>query len=159
MYASVSIPENSNEGDLLLGDSLFYRIYVNAQLYHFTSDLYPRIEEALGVDDVTDLPASLRDNPEDYTNYCFRDFGGEILLFSIRAVTFVKCGGSDMRQSFISEASLLGCATNPNMCRTQMLLRMEKPLYYFLERSIGNHHVIVPGRHAGAIEAVLQLVG
>lgn len=74
------------------------------------------------------------------------------------AVTVVKCGGSDMSQQFISQADLLECTTNPNMCRTQMLLRLDQPLDYFLERSIGNHHVIVPGTHAAALQSALRLM-
>lgn len=75
-----------------------------------------------------------------------------------QVVTVVKVGGSDMSQHFVSEADLLQCTTNPNMCRTQMLLRLQKPLSYFLDSSIGNHHVIVPGRHARVIETLLQLM-
>lgn len=73
-------------------------------------------------------------------------------------VTVVKCGGADMSQSFMSEAQLLQCTTNPNMCRTQMLLRLREPLDYFLQRSIGNHHVIVPGQQAAMLQAVLKLL-
>lgn len=75
-----------------------------------------------------------------------------------KPVTVVKCGGADMSQSFISEAELLQCTTNPNMCRTQMLLRLSESLDYFLNRSIGNHHVIVPGNHTATLQSVLQLL-
>jgi len=80
-------------------------------------------------------------------------------IFDPMDVTVVKCGGKDMERYFISKAQLLQCTSNPNMCRTQLHLRLEQPLDYFLERSIGNHHVIVRGNHAALIEAALRLLG
>jgi len=71
-------------------------------------------------------------------------------------MTIVKCGGKSMERYFISKARLLECTTNPNMCRTQLRLRLAEPLDYFLERSIGNHHVIVRGDHASRLETVFQ---
>ena len=63
-----------------------------------------------------------------------------------------------MERYFISDAKLLECTSNPNMCRTQMLLRLTEPLNYFLEQSIGNHHVIVKGSHKSEIEALLKIL-
>ena len=80
-------------------------------------------------------------------------------IFDPMDVTVVKCGGKQMERYFISKARLLQCTTNPNMCRTQLHLRLEQPLDYFLERSIGNHHVIIRGDHASRIEAALRLLG
>lgn len=74
-------------------------------------------------------------------------------------VTVVKCGGKAMECYFISKASLLECTTNPNMCRTQLHLRLDQSLDYFLERSLGNHHVIVRGDHVNRIETVLRMLG
>ena len=80
-------------------------------------------------------------------------------IFDPMDVTVVKCGGTSMEHYFISKARLLECTSNPNMCRTQLHLRLEQPLDYFLERSIGNHHVIVCGDHATRISAALRLLG
>ena len=74
-------------------------------------------------------------------------------------VTVVKCGGRGMERCFISRARLLECTTNPNMCRTQLHLRLDEPLDYFLERSIGNHHVIVRGNHKQRLETILRMLG
>jgi len=71
-------------------------------------------------------------------------------------VTVVKCGGRQMERLFVSKAQLLECGDNPNMCRTQLHLRLESPLDYFLESSIGNHHVIVRGDWAAPLEAALS---
>ena len=80
-------------------------------------------------------------------------------IFDPMDVTVVKCGGKDMERYFISKAHLIECTTNPNMCRTQLHLRLDEPLDYFLERSIGNHHVIVRGDHKQRLETVLRMLG
>ena len=80
-------------------------------------------------------------------------------VFDPMDMTVVKCGGASMERYFISKARLLECTTNPNMCRTQLHLRLDEPLDYFLERSIGNHHVIVRGDHKQRLESVLRMLG
>ena len=74
-------------------------------------------------------------------------------------MTVVKCGGRRMERYFVSEASLLECTDNPNMCRTQLHLRLKESLDYFLERSIGNHHVIVKGDCRSRMELILEMLG
>ena len=80
-------------------------------------------------------------------------------IFEPMDMTLIKCGGKGMERYFISRAHLLECTTNPNMCRTQLHLRLDEPLDYFLERSIGNHHVIVRGDHADRLTAILRMLG
>ena len=80
-------------------------------------------------------------------------------IFDPMDMTVVKCGGKQMERYFISRAQLLECTSNPNMCRTQLHLRLDEPLDYFLERSIGNHHVIVRGDHRQRLESVLRMLG
>ena len=80
-------------------------------------------------------------------------------IFDPMDMTVVKCGGKGMERCFISKAQLLECTTNPNMCRTQLHLRLDQPLDYFLERSIGNHHVIIRGDHADRLTAILRMLG
>ena len=80
-------------------------------------------------------------------------------VFEPMDMTVVKCGGRGMERYFISKARLLECTTNPNMCRTQLHLRLDESLDYFLERSIGNHHVIVRGDHVDRLITVLRQLG
>ena len=77
-------------------------------------------------------------------------------IFDPMDMTVVKCGGKGMERYFISRARLLECTTNPNMCRTQLHLRLDEPLDYFLERSIGNHHVIMRGDYVQRLTAVFR---
>ena len=74
-------------------------------------------------------------------------------------VTIVKCGGLEMERFFLSRAKLLECTSNPNMCRTQLHLRLNEPLNYFMQRSIGNHHVIVRGDHYNRLLAMFMMLG
>jgi L-fucose isomerase-like protein len=80
-------------------------------------------------------------------------------ILDATGMTVVKCGGKNMQRYFISDAALTECTDNPNMCRTQMHLRLHEPLDYFLQDSIGNHHVIVKGHHRGRIESLLRMLG
>ena len=80
-------------------------------------------------------------------------------VFEPMDMTVVKCGGAGMERFFICKARLLECTTNPNMCRTQLHLRLDEPLDYFLERSIGNHHVIVRGNHVENLSTVFRMLG
>ncbi|MBO6190662.1 MAG: hypothetical protein J6N92_07660 [Alloprevotella sp.] len=68
------------------------------------------------------------------------------------AVTLFKVSG-DLSQCFAAEATLTQCTAAPNLCRTQFHLRLDHPAdaNYFLMRPIGNHHVVLPGRHAAEL--------
>ena len=72
-------------------------------------------------------------------------------------VTICKLSG-DLSRAFVAEAELLRCQAKPDLCRTQLMIRLDDPSQtsYFLTNPIGNHHVIVPGRHADALKALLQ---
>lgn len=67
-------------------------------------------------------------------------------------VTLFKVSG-DLSECFAAEATLTQCTAAPNLCRTQFHLRLDHPAdaNYFLTRPIGNHHVVLPGRHAAEL--------
>lgn len=73
--------------------------------------------------------------------------------------TVVKWGGRHMERCFVSRANLLECTSNSNMCRTQMRMQLQAPLDYFLNNSIGNHHVIIKGNYVQQMEALLRILG
>ena len=66
-------------------------------------------------------------------------------------VTVFKCDGL-MNEYFVSKAELLKNLTEYNLCRTQIQLKMDKPVTYFLRESIGNHHLIVEGDYTAQVE-------
>ena len=72
-------------------------------------------------------------------------------------VTILKLSG-DLSRCFIAEGELIQNQANPNLCRTQLLVRLEdaKQTEYFLTHPIGNHHVVAIGHHADALKALLK---
>ena len=72
-------------------------------------------------------------------------------------VTILKMSG-DLSRYFVEEGELIQNQANPNLCRTQLLVRLNNPaqVEYFLTHPIGNHHVVAIGHHATAIMALLK---
>ena len=70
---------------------------------------------------------------------------------------FKRAPGLD--RCFAAEAGLVRNLSEKRLCRTQVLLRLDDRSLcrdYFLTDPIGNHHVIVPGRHAQEIRDFLR---
>lgn len=72
-------------------------------------------------------------------------------------VTIFKVSG-DLQRYFIEEGTLLCNQGEPNLCRTQQVIRMDNPSHarYFLTAPIGNHHVIIPGYHQTILEELIR---
>ena len=66
-------------------------------------------------------------------------------------VTVFKCSGL-MNEYFVTSGTLLENLSLYNLCRTQIRLKLDKSVSYFLTRSIGNHHLIVEGDYADLID-------
>ncbi len=65
--------------------------------------------------------------------------------------TLFKWGGEKLDRYFVTEAKAVETPYSDHFCRTQITLNVNlKP--YLLQHSIGNHHVIIRGRHADAIK-------
>ena len=64
-------------------------------------------------------------------------------------VTVMKCGGKGLERSFVAGGVILENQDDCRKCRTQILVKLDKPedAAYFLENSIGNHHIIVIGNY------------
>ena len=72
-------------------------------------------------------------------------------------VTIFKLSG-DMSRHFVAEGQLLQSQSKPDLCRTQLVIRLNDPAQasYFLTNPIGNHHIILPGHHKALLEELLQ---
>jgi L-fucose isomerase-like protein len=72
-------------------------------------------------------------------------------------VTVFKLSG-DLSEFFAAEGELLRCQANPNLCRTQLVVNLDEAeaASYFLTRPIGNHHIILAGRHKKLIEEMMK---
>ncbi len=72
-------------------------------------------------------------------------------------ITICKLSG-DLNRCFITEGQLIYNQAKPDLCRTQLMIRLDdsSQTAYFLTNPIGNHHVIVPGRHAEVLKALVR---
>lgn len=72
-------------------------------------------------------------------------------LLPLTDYTIFKWGGAHLDRYYVAEAHALETPYSEHYCRTQITLDLNmKP--YLLEHSIGNHHVIIRGRHKQEIE-------
>ncbi|MDD3171310.1 MAG: hypothetical protein PHO86_03195 [Bacilli bacterium] len=59
---------------------------------------------------------------------------------------------NDLKKCFVSRAEIIENLDEKTLCRTQIRLKMEKDVSYFLVESLGNHHLIVLGDHVEELE-------
>ena len=79
-------------------------------------------------------------------------------LLPLADYTLFKWGGPQLDQYFVTEAKAVATPYSDHFCRTQITLNVDlRP--YLLQHSIGNHHVIIRGRHAEAIRRFMRLNG
>ena len=50
--------------------------------------------------------------------------------------------GSDLTRYFLSDIEILANLSEKNLCRTQIEIRLEEDVHYFLSKPCGNHHII-----------------
>ena len=76
-------------------------------------------------------------------------------LLPLTDYTLFKWGSSKLSSYFVTEAKAIEVPYSNHFCRTQITLNVNlKP--YLLQHSIGNHHVIIRGRHAEEIRRFMQ---
>ena len=69
--------------------------------------------------------------------------------------TLFKWGGPKLDRYFVAESKAIETPYSEHFCRTQITLDVNlKP--YLLQHSIGNHHVIIRGRHAESIRKFMH---
>ena len=79
-------------------------------------------------------------------------------LLPLTDYTLFKWGGPQLDRYFVTEAQAVEKPYSNHFCRTQITLNVNlKP--YLLQHSIGNHHVIIRGRHAEEIKRFMQANG
>jgi len=72
--------------------------------------------------------------------------------------TLVKWGGASLQRCFIAEAEAIPvppCNHDEHLCRTQITLALDTR-HYLLSQPIGNHHMVIAGRHADTIRAFME---
>jgi len=96
------------------------------------------------------LPMNMFDNCNLMTHYesgLGVAFKGEI---APGPITVFKCDGL-LNEYFVSGGVLEKNLNELNLCRTQIKLKLDKSVEYFLTESIGNHHIIIKGNHVEMI--------
>jgi L-fucose isomerase-like protein len=79
-------------------------------------------------------------------------------LLPLADYTLFKWGGPQLDRYFVAEAQAVETPYSDHFCRTQVTLNVNlKP--YLLQHSIGNHHIIIRGRHADEIRRFMQANG
>ncbi len=79
-------------------------------------------------------------------------------LVPLTDYTLFKWGGPNLDRYFVIEAQAIEAPYSNHFCRTQITLNVNlKP--YLLQHSIGNHHVIIRGRHANEIRQFMLANG
>ena len=69
--------------------------------------------------------------------------------------TIFKWGGPRLDRYFVTEAQAVAAPYSDHFCRTQITLNVDLRSY-LLQHSIGNHHVIIKGRHAEEIKRFME---
>ncbi len=64
--------------------------------------------------------------------------------------------GATLDEFIAEDAEIEGNQYEDNLCRTQIFVKAAALDSYFLANSLGNHHIIIPGLHAGEIRTLLQ---
>lgn len=71
-------------------------------------------------------------------------------------VTVLKCGGECLDEYFVSHGTVVPHENEENSCRTQIKVRLNSSVDYFLKNPIGNHHILVRGNYEKIINDFLQ---
>lgn len=76
------------------------------------------------------------------------------------AVTLVRIGGKSMTELWLAEGEVLPAGRSDDMCRTQVELQLTGggTVTDLLERPLGNHLVLVRGRHAARLHAWWEMM-
>jgi len=74
-------------------------------------------------------------------------------------VTLVRLGGEELEQAWLAEGELVKAPLQEKLCRTQALVTADPAaLGQLLERPLGNHLVMIPGRRARLLQASRELI-
>jgi L-fucose isomerase-like protein len=68
-----------------------------------------------------------------------------------KETTVARLAGPGLTELFVSDGEILEDGRSEERCRTQYLIGLSEPVSYFLERPLGNHHVLVPGHFASLL--------
>ena len=71
-------------------------------------------------------------------------------------VTVFKCGSECLDEYYVSPGYLTENTNIISLCRTQLLVKLGKPVEYFLRNPLGNHHILIQGNYCDIIQEFMQ---
>ena len=71
-------------------------------------------------------------------------------------ITLFKCGGECLDEYFVSSGQLIENIDDDSANRTQIKIKLEKSVNYFLRNPLGNHHILIRGNHTQAIREFME---
>lgn len=71
--------------------------------------------------------------------------------------TIFKTSG-DLSNYFVSNATIINNTGSPQLCRTQVVVKLDKKVNYFLTESIGNHHIVSIGRNEALVNEFFKAI-
>lgn len=77
--------------------------------------------------------------------------------FRKEAVTVSRIGGQCLDRFYVAEGKIIDAPESEELCRTQMTIKMEEGVDYFLTSPLGNHHVVTFGSRSKRFKEVMSL--
>ncbi len=65
---------------------------------------------------------------------------------------------ADLKSFFVSNGTILKNLDEPDLCRTQILVKFEEDVSEILKKPCGNHHIVFYGHHADDIRRVMRTI-
>jgi L-fucose isomerase-like protein len=94
------------------------------------------------------LPTSMASDYRIMTHYETGMSLGLRGMISPQKITILKVSGEDLTDYWVSSGDIIENPENDTGCRTQIRVKMQESVSYFLEESLANHHVIILGDFA-----------
>jgi len=63
---------------------------------------------------------------------------------------------ADLKNFFVSDGTIIKNLDEPDLCRTQILVKFEEDVSEILKKPCGNHHIVFYGHHAEDIRRVMR---
>jgi L-fucose isomerase-like protein len=98
------------------------------------------------------LPTSLASDYRIMTHYETGMSLGVRGTISPQKLTVLKISGEDLTNYWVSSGEIVENLENETGCRTQICVKLQEPVSYFLEESLANHHIIVLGDYSEKIK-------
>lgn len=71
-------------------------------------------------------------------------------------ITIVRCGGECLDEYYVSSGHIIQNTDYTPFYRTQIEIKLDTPVDYFLRNPLGNHHIIIPGNHTNKLNKFFQ---